>query len=392
MKRVPISDILWLFLGTRLLLVIATYFSFILFPVPPHVYPNTPVDLAGLLSSWNHWDAERYVHIAQYGYQTIFDSPFFPLFPLLIKGGALLLGNQLFPAVGMVLSNLALLATLFVLYQIALDALGEQGSRRTLLYLCLFPTAFFFFAAYNESLFLLLTSATFLALRRQRWWLAGLLGLLAALTRTAGLLLVLPFLYEVWQSQVWPDASREQRPGPVAQTLALLPQALPVVLLPLGTLAYCLFCWRTFGNPLAFATVQIHWARSTALPWMGLLNSLVELFYTQPFGSFSEAHILLDLTATLGALVLTVACWRTLRPAYALWITLLVVFMLISPALTQADALQSNQRFLLEMFPAFLVLAALGLKYPRLHTIVLLAFPFLQAILAALFVLNRWMV
>src|SRR5215469_3294347 len=49
MKRVPVADILWLFLGTRLLLVAVTYFSYILFPVPPHLYPNTGVDVVGLL-------------------------------------------------------------------------------------------------------------------------------------------------------------------------------------------------------------------------------------------------------------------------------------------------------------------------------------------------------
>jgi len=46
----------------------------------------------------------------------------------------------------------------------------------------------------------------------------------------------------------------------------------------------------------------------------------------------------------------------------------------------------------LEMFPAFITLAALSVKYPRLHLGLLIAFPFLQAVLAALFVLNCWMV
>jgi hypothetical protein len=391
MKRAPVSDILWLFLGTRLLLIVGTYLSFILFPVPPHVYPNTPVDLTGLLTAWNYWDAERFVHIAQYGYQNIYDTPFFPLLPLLIKGFALLLGNQFYLAAGMIISNAALLGTMFVLYQLAIEALGERVGKRTLLYLCIFPTAFFFFTAYNESLFLLLTCSTFLALRRQKWLLAGLLGLLAATTRTAGVMLVFPFLYEVWVSRALP-VDREQQPGLFRQVLAVLPRGLPIILIPLGTISYCFFCWSAFGNPLVFATVQIHWARSTAFPWAGVVNALVELFHTQPFGSFSEAHILLDLTATLGAIALAIVSWRKLRPSYTLWIMLLVLFMLISPALTQADALQSNQRFILEMFPAFIVLAALGLKYPRLHYAFLLAFPFLQAIMAALFVLNRWMV
>lgn len=391
MKRAPLSDILWLFLGTRLLLIAGTYLSFILLPVPPHVYPSTPVDVMGLLGSWNHWDAQRFIDVAQYGYRSIYDTPFFPLFPLLIRGIALLFGNQGQPAIGMVLSNLALLGSLFVLYQLATDALGERVGRRALLYLCIFPTAFFFFAAYNEALFLLLTASTFLALRHKKWWLAGLLGLLAALTRSAGFLLILPYLYEVWASREIP-LSREERTGFFQQAVALLPKAVPVILIALGTLSYCLFCWRAFGNPLVFAAVQSHWGRVTAWPWMGIVFSFVQLFSVQPFGSFIEAHLLLDMAATFAALALAVVSWRRLRPSYALWISLLVLYMLLSPALTQAEILQSNQRFILEMFPAFFVLAELGLKHPRLHSACLLAFPFLQAIMAALFVFNRWMV
>lgn len=391
MKRAPISDILWLFLGTRLLLIVGTYLSYILFAVPPHVYPNTPIDVMGLLNSWNHWDAERFVHVAQYGYQNAFDTPFFPLLPLLISGIAFLCGNQGYLAIGMILSNLALLGSLFVLYQLATDALGEQVGRRAILYLCIFPTAFFFFTSYNESLFLLLTSGTLLALRREKWWLAGMLGLLATLTRTAGIMLVLPYLYEIWASRALPIAS-ERQPGLFRQAVALWPKALPMILLPLGTIGYSVFCWLAFGDPLAFATVQGHWGRVTAFPLLGLIKACIELFSVQPFGSFIEAHLLLDLTATLGAIALAIVSWRKLRPSYALWISLLVLYMLLSPALNQRDVLQSNQRFVLEMFPAFIVLAALGLKHPRLHHACLLAFPFLQAIMAALFVFNRWMV
>lgn len=390
MKRAPVADILWLFLGTRLMLIGITYFSYILFPVPPHLYPNTGVDVAGLLSSWNHWDAQRFIDVAQYGYRSAYDTPFFPLLPLLIKGIALIFGNQGFAAIGMVISNAALLGVLFVIYQLATDALGEQVGRRTLLYLCIFPTAFFFFAAYNESLFLLLTCSSFLAMRRQKWWLAGLLGLLASLTRTAGVMLAVPFLYEVWTSRALPDP---QQPASFwKQIWMLVPKALPVLLLPLGTIAYCIYCWLMFGNPLSFALVQSNWGRVTAWPWVGIIGSFVELLHIQPFGSFIEAHLLLDMAATFGFIALTVVCWRKLRTSYAIWISLLVLYMLISPALNQHDMLQSTQRFVLEMFPGFLVLAILGLKHPRFHQACLLAFPCLQALMAALFVLNRWMV
>ncbi len=389
MKRVPISDISWLFVATRLLLVLVTYIGFILFPVPPHVYPSTPVDTNTLLTSWNRWDAANYTRIAQFGYQTIYDTAFFPLFPWLIKGLAFLFGNHGYIAIGMILSNLALLGALFVLYQIAADALGDQVRRRTLLYLCIFPTAFFFFAAYNESLFLLLTASSFLAMRRQKWWLAGLLGLLSALTRSAGVFLVIPYCYELWiskESLVGSNQSTSRK------LLILLPRVLPVVLIPLGTLIYCIYCWKVFQNPIAFVTVQNHWDRHITWPWVGIWMALRELLVIQPFGSFFEVHLLLDLTATVSFILLAILGWHRLRTSYSIWLGLLLLYMLISPAIAQPDVLVSNQRFVLEMFPAFITLAALSIKYPRMHLALLIAFPFLQATLAVLFVLNRWMV
>jgi hypothetical protein len=389
MKRAPTSDIIWLFIATRLLLVLVTYIGFILFPVPPHVYPVSAVNITALLTSWNRWDAANFTRIAQYGYQTIFDTAFFPLYPLLIKCIAFLFGNNGYIAIGMILSNLALLAALFVLYQIATDILGEQIGRRTLLYLCIFPTAFFFFAAYNESLFLLLTASSFLAMRRQKWWLAAILGFFAALTRAAGVLLVIPFLYELWITR---DAITSGDKNIFHKILSTLSRVLPLLIIPLGTLIYCLYCWKLFGNPLAFAAVQSHWDRHITWPWVGILSSLRELLLIQPFGSFFEVHLLLDLVATISFIALAILGWRKLRMSYNIWIVLLLFFMLISPAIAQHDVLVSNQRFVLEMFPAFITLAALGVKFPRLHLGLLISFPFLQATLAMLFVLNRWMV
>ena len=391
MKRAPTSDIIWLFVVTRLLLVLVTYITFILFPVHPHVYPNTPVDITALLTSWNRWDAANYTRIAQYGYQTKHDTAFFPLFPWLIKSIAFLFGNHGYIIIGMILSNLALLGTLFVLYQIAADTFGDLVGRRTLLYLCIFPTAFFFFAAYNETLFLLFTASSFLAMRRQKWWLAGILGLFAALTRSAGIFLVIPYLYELWISR---DSFMDSDQSISRKLLDMLPRVLPVVLIPIGTLIYSIYCWKLFNDPIAFATVQRDWGRYLTWPWVGMWTALREIFGIQPFGSFFEVHLLLDLTATISFIVLAILGWHRLRMSYNIWIALLLFYMLISPAIpiAQPDTLVSNQRFVLEMFPAFITLAALSVKYPRLHLGLLIAFPFLQAVLAALFVLNLWMV
>ncbi len=374
MKRAPVRDIIWLFVATRLILVMVTYVGYILL--------TAPVDIVGILASWNHWDAANYVRIAQFGYQTPYDVAFFPLFPLLITAFAHILGSWSYLLVGTIISNAALLGALFVIYQLAVEAGGEQVAQRTLLYLCIFPTAFYFFAPYNESLFLLLTASTFLAMRQQRWWLAGLLGLLAALTRSAGILLVVPYMVELWTTRESITASRQN----------MLFRVLPILLIPLGTALYAIYCWHISGNPLDFIAVQSHWGRHTTWPWQGIWQSLTEIFWYQPFGSFNEVHNLLDLSATLAFIALAIVGKNKLRASYSVWMGLALLYMILSPATVALDPLESNQRFVLEMFPAFITLSMLGIKHPRLHQAIMLAFPCLLATLSILFIMNRWMV
>jgi Gpi18-like mannosyltransferase len=380
MKRAPAIDIIGLFLITRIALIFITYFGFIL--LTQSGYSGTPIYPDVFLQLWNRWDSITYVHIAQSGYTPPYDFAFFPLLPLMIAllGAAFGTGSDLL--VGILISNIAFLAALFVIYQLAVDIAGEQAARRTLLYLCIFPTAFYFFASYNESLFVLLSASTFLALRRQRWWLAGLLGALAALTRSAGVLLAVPYLYELWSAR---------------ESLLIVPRRLIaalvcILLIPLGTLLYCYYCWHVTGNPLEFAAVQSHWGRHFTWPWIGISHSFYELFFHQPFGSFYQVHNLLDLSATVGFLALTILGWKKLRPSYTLWLVLLFTSILFSSSIQITDALVSNQRFVIEMFPAFITLAMLGIRHPRLHNVIIWAFPALLGTLSLIFILGKWMV
>ena len=195
MKRAPTRDIIMLFVVTRLSLMMVTYFGYILLTASK--YSSTPVDTATFLVRESLGCTALSCHRSTWLSKTRRPG-FFPIVSSTYNCFLLPIGGWSYLLVGTLLSNGALLAALFVLYQLAIESFGEQVGRRTLLYLCIFPTAFFFFAAYNESLFLLLTTGAFLAMRRQAWWLAGLLGLLAALTRLTGVLLVLPYLYELW--------------------------------------------------------------------------------------------------------------------------------------------------------------------------------------------------
>lgn len=379
-KHIPTREIVLLFIATRVVLIAITYFGYILLTAAQ--YSTTPVNSVALFTAWSHWDALRYLHIAQYGYQKNADFAFFPLFPLLTACISYFLGSWSYLFVGTLLSNGAFLVTLLFLYQLAQETAGAKVARRAVLYLSIFPTAFFFFAAYNESLFLVFLLGSFLAMRRQRWWLAGSLGFFAALTRSAGIMLVLPFLYELWQAREHTGAT----------ILSQLNKLFSVALIPVGTLFYCVYCWITVKNPLAFITAQDAYGRHLEWPWQGLWQGITTLLFAQPFGSANQAHLLLDSSATLGFLLLAMLGWRKLPFSYSLWVAVLFLYILLDPAMDKPDILLSNQRFVLEMFPAFITLAFLGIKHPRLHQALIIIFPTLLATLSILFVMNRWLV
>ena len=276
-KRTPLRDILWLFIATRLLLLLITYIMYILLTAKN--YTSTPVDVVALFTSWHYGDAANYTRIAQHGYQSASDLAFFPLFPLLIAGISYVLGSWSYLLVGTVLSNMALFGALCIIYRLVSKRMTDTIAHKTLLYLCIFPTAFFFFAAYNESLYLALVAGTFLALEHERWWLAGLLGLFAALTHSAGIFLIIPYLYELWV----------RRERTLVHIPALLKSLLPCILIPLGTGIYALYCWRTFSNPRAFVTAQSY-EHQTNWPWVGTLHQLAAIRLKMSSTSDIDCH------------------------------------------------------------------------------------------------------
>ena len=65
----------------------------------------------------------------------------------------------------------------------------------TIIFTFLFPTSFFFSAIYTESLFLLGTVLAFWAAYQDKWWVAGIGGAIAVLTRNLGITLLLPLAW-----------------------------------------------------------------------------------------------------------------------------------------------------------------------------------------------------
>ncbi len=376
-----LQETLILFGVTRLMLALVTYVGYVLFNASK--FSQNSVGVSHLLLSWNQWDASWYAGIARFGYQNPVQTAFFPLYPLLIRVGTLQSGvpdaGSVY-LVGWLISNLAFFFALWALRVLAERECGPEAASRAAVYLAVFPTALYFFAPYNESLFVLLTVTCFLALRSQRWWLAGTLGLLASLTRSSGIFLALPFAVEYLSQRQW-------------RWRLVRADALAVGLIPAGQILYMAYCWARFDDPLAYAHAQIHWDRLLNWPWAGLWQQIVGLWQAAP-ASFFQVHDLLDLSATLFVMGLLIWGWQRLPRSYSLYALLLLATMLLFPgggATRYLDPLASNQRFALEVFPVFLTLGLL-VRRPLTHQAIVIVFTGLLAVLSLVFITGRWLV
>src|SRR6185295_9838523 len=116
-----------------------------------------------------------------------FNLVFYPLYPWLVRAAAYITCNYLTAV--FVVSGIASVAAALLLQRLARLDESPAVARNAVWFLLIFPTSYFLHIGYTESLFLALTLGCILAARLNKWWLAGLLGALASLTRVNGLLL-----------------------------------------------------------------------------------------------------------------------------------------------------------------------------------------------------------
>jgi hypothetical protein len=324
------------------------------------VPPGGPLP-GGVLHSWYQWDTVWFTRIAEHGYAAAGDrsAAFFPLYPLLMAVLNPVLPGNAFIA-GLVVANLATLAALAVLHRFVATETGTEAesdagsASRALWYVVAFPTGFFLTAGYNTSLFLALTVGSVYALRRQHWWLAGLLAALAGATRSSGLLLIVPLGYEYLRTH-----GRRIRPDVLA-----------LALVPAGLLGYMAYTWRVLGDPLAFLHAQSHWDRHLNWPWSALAREVSTIASRPRIFTDTGLINLMDLGAVLLAAALVTLCfvgpWKLRRDQWAIGVygAVLVLFMTLFPNTGSKVPypLQSGARFFLEVFPAFLVLGRIGAR------------------------------
>jgi Gpi18-like mannosyltransferase len=332
-------------------------------------YPNPRASTPPLSTLWNAWDiwphdTPHFIEIALHGYDKFWLAAFFPLYPLLIRVASPLTGGNALLA-ALLVANLAGLLMLMAFYQLVKEDFGEILAQRAVIYFSIFPSAFFLMAGYSETTFFCCVLLCFYELRHGRWWLAGLAGFLAALTRNTGVVLLVPFCYEYLRQRAFAQRGRRWH-------------ALSALLIPAGLGLFLLYCACVLGDPLAFQHAENHWHHVLVAPWVGLSYPIHTMWQTisttQGWLSFVVQRNSIELGTTffiLGLLLLGFfGPWRFPRThlSYLLFAAIVWLIPLLAPVqpLNGAFPYQSLTRYMLEVFPAFIVLASLG-RYRSLH-------------------------
>ncbi len=374
---------LFAFLITRTIVLLGGYLGEIAIPGITgeglyHVAPNNV-----FLDIWARWDSGFYLEIVNEGYKFIPDQissvAFFPLYPLLVKLTSLITGNVLFASI--IVSNLSLLGGLIFLYKLAELEFDADTAQRTVYYIAAFPTAFFFSAVYTESTYLLVSVAAVYFARRKLWAWATLFALLTSVTRIIGLgiwgIVGLEWLRThgwtlttIYRADAWRNLWQGLRTD--WHNLAIILTA------PLGLLTHMRFLNKTFGDPIAFWTIQSAWERED-LGFIRIIARDLTPVFSQNFGTGDIWwHVILDLSAFFFAFIAAFFIWRRLGAGYAIY-TLLGILL---PANSGSGSIS---RYILVLFPLFLMLGYWG-KNRQLHNALIVGFSCLLGILTTIFV------
>jgi hypothetical protein len=278
-----------------------------------------------LLGVWERFDTLWYIHIAVSGYDRPESVVFPPLFPWLIRMVTFITGMPLVSA--LVVSTVSSGFLFYGFHRLVSLDLPESVANRAVILFAAWPASFIFFAGYPESLTIALMLWALVFARSERWWLAGLAGLLAGLAKAVGGLVVIPLLVIAWRRGSW--------------------RAAPVLLAGSGYLLYTAWLYST-GRLLPVEGYARYWHTNVALPWVTVGSMLRDA----RAGDWTiQMHLLILV------FVVVAAFFKCVRSEYLIYAAAALVFMLTK----KSDASQMQlTRYLLILFMAPLHLVIAG--------------------------------
>jgi hypothetical protein len=344
-------------------------------PARPRPFPM-PFESARFAETFAAWDSGWYFDIAQRGYYWSEGGQsslaFFPLYPLAMRalawpfGG----GERALWVSGIALAYVCLLLGLTVLHRLTETRFGgREAARRTVLYLAVFPFAYFFTQVYTESLFLLTSVSAVAAAFSSRWGWAGAFGALTALTRPNGILIGVPLGLIALAGR--------PRPAELARRAAALS------LVPLGFAGFCAFAYRLSGDPLGWLRAQAQWGYSVGnQPWVELMrlidglerDGLYGYFFSDPLAPYYFLHGVV----AIAFVALAPGVFRRFGLALGAYVAVSLYVPL------SGNALEGIGRYATTLFPVFILLGNL-VRSQRVHEALLVSSALVLSLLSALF-------
>lgn len=299
---------------------------------------------SNLAQMWANFDCRHYLSLAEHGYSFFYTEQlfsFFPFYPFLVRTLTSITGCYL--ASGLIISHLAFILGLYFLYRLINLDFKKKTTQNVLLLLLVFPTSFLFTTLNAESVYFLLVILTFYLARKKQLLPAAILAALASVTKFSGI-----FLWPALIVEFWHHSNKSLR------KLVRRPSSLFLLLPPLGLFFYVRYLALQVGNPLAFLLSRPDFApRFTAkitLIYQVFFRYLKMIFTLSPADPIYFTIILEILVGAL-FLILIILSLKKVRFSY-------FVFSLLSylvPTLT--GSFSSMPRFVLPLFPAFIILA-----------------------------------
>jgi Gpi18-like mannosyltransferase len=355
----------------------------------PFLPPSIPISEwlnRVFLSPWMRWDAVWYERIVTQGYSAADGTAqFHPLYPWMAVPFTWL---GFSPTLSLlIVSALSGIAVFTFFLKLARYDLPPNDAIFALLLFAFAPPAFILFAPYPEALFLFTAVLCMIFLRQRSWWLAGLMGGLATLTRQQGIFLLVPMAWELWE-----DGDRN-----VASIRRYWRDWFALILIPIGMLLWLVyravflndlqvnfsnfqeFVYSVIVSPSATKVVSI---QQFIWPWLALKFTFIKLF-TQ-----SDLDIWVNIIVGAIFLIILGITWRKMRVSYRLY-SLVISLVSFSYYTGPIHPYMGLPRHLLLAFPIFIGLAALtDNKWMRLLFVGLSSGGML--FLLGLFVLNAW--
>lgn len=329
--------------------------------------------------SWANFDGVHYIHIARDGYHQ-FDQAFFPLYPLLVRMLSWILpyGEKGILMAGLILSNVFFIVGVYALYAYLKKLLTDTEALWAIVFLIAYPTAFYFSAMYTESLFLVLTAGSLYFAYKKRFLLSALLAGLSSFTRIQGVLLLIPFIFMLYNHRKTISENAKH----IFRSHALF------LLSPfIGCAAYMVYLYYSTGDPIYFLTSQPAFSanRSTSivlLPQVYFRYLKIFLTADRNFQYWVSVIEFISATATLSfALWHAWISWMH-KKMHDLGIALFSMGHVIMPTLT--GTFSSVPRYSLFAFSTFIVLS--GARSTKMKIVILIISALLQCVFAMYFI------